>query len=232
MKTAIDYLKCAVLASLVILIGCVAILTITIQGRVASFDPAPLINARAAGLQEAAVKLIGENATAIRTDLFASLNAIAAKEDARIGQALGMVDGRTKDVLAVVQGGVNKADAQFTITNQTISQQQRAISAVLKPAGESVQQVNEALPLWLDCQFNPDCAFNRYQGVSKAIEQMAQAGAKAAPRITSDVSSMADSGKGIAASVELEAETLTAPQTKWAQIRAWMLFVARIVGAI
>jgi hypothetical protein len=35
-------------------------------------------------------------------------------------------------------------------------------------------QVDDAAPLWLDCEYNPDCAFSRYVGASKGIERAAQ----------------------------------------------------------
>ena len=33
--------------------------------------------------------------------------------------------------------------------------------------------MNDALPLFLDCDHNPDCVFNRYVGASKGIERAA-----------------------------------------------------------
>jgi hypothetical protein len=33
--------------------------------------------------------------------------------------------------------------------------------------------VNASLPLFLDCDHNPDCIFNRYVGASKGVEQAA-----------------------------------------------------------
>ncbi len=45
----------------------------------------------------------------------------------------------------------------------------------LKPslthAASITGQVNDALPLYLDCDHNPDCVFNRYVGVSEGIER-------------------------------------------------------------
>jgi hypothetical protein len=33
--------------------------------------------------------------------------------------------------------------------------------------------MDDAAPLWLDCEYNPDCLFNRYVGSSKGIERAA-----------------------------------------------------------
>ena len=47
----------------------------------------------------------------------------------------------------------------------------------LKPAidhtASIAKQVDDAAPLWLDCEYNPDCLFNRYVGASKGIERAA-----------------------------------------------------------
>lgn len=41
-------------------------------------------------------------------------------------------------------------------------------------ADSVAKQVDETAPLFLDCQFNPSCAYNRFQGASKAVELAAQ----------------------------------------------------------
>ena len=43
---------------------------------------------------------------------------------------------------------------------------------VLHAAGLAAQ-VDNAAPLFLDCEYNPDCLFNRYVGASKGIERAA-----------------------------------------------------------
>ena len=79
-------------------------------------------------------------------------------------------------------------------------------------------QVDAAAPLYLDCGYNPDCAFNRFQGASKAVEQMAQAGAAAAPKIVVSAESLAASSAAVAADAKKEADALTAPKSVKRQI--------------
>ncbi len=46
---------------------------------------------------------------------------------------------------------------------------------VLENVASITGQIADAAPLYLDCDHNPDCAFNRFQGTSKAIEKASQA---------------------------------------------------------
>jgi len=52
-----------------------------------------------------------------------------------------------------------------------------ALRGDLKPAldhaGSITAQVNDALPMFLDCDHNSDCMFNRYVGASRGIERAA-----------------------------------------------------------
>lgn len=48
------------------------------------------------------------------------------------------------------------------------------LQAVLANVAGITGQVNEAAPLFLDCDHNPDCVFNRFQGISKSIEKTSQ----------------------------------------------------------
>ncbi len=105
------------------------------------------------------------------------------------------VDGRAKEALALIREAVIKADMQVTGVRSDLRQPIAALSASVKhvsglrddireamsdvrPMLNNVRhltkQVDAAAPLFLDCDHNPDCAFNRFQGTSKAIERSAQ----------------------------------------------------------
>jgi ABC-type transporter Mla subunit MlaD len=47
------------------------------------------------------------------------------------------------------------------------------LKPILDHASGVAKQVDDAAPLFLDCEFNADCLFNRYVGASKGIERAA-----------------------------------------------------------
>lgn len=165
---------------------------------------------------------------AIRTGVFSRVDTAVLKTDKRTGEALGIV----RDVAV-------KADAQVTTLNGTAKAAQESLTPALKHAESTLAQVDDALPLYLDCEFNPDCAFNRFQGVSKAVERMAQEGAKAAPRLAANADRIADAAAGVTeeahktgAEVTRAAQNFNRPQTKWQQFKGLLLTAARIWGTI
>ena len=88
---------------------------------------------------------------ALRADTLAEVDQIRQTADRRLGDTLARAD--------VALGTLETArqDLKPTLDNSA------AITA----------QVNDALPLYLDCDHNPDCMFNRYVGASKGIERAA-----------------------------------------------------------
>jgi hypothetical protein len=91
----------------------------------------------------------GREADAIRQDVMAEAAAVRTTADQRLGDTLSRVD----TALATVD--TLRRDLKPSLDNTA------AITA----------QVNDALPLYLDCDHNPDCVFNRYVGASKGVER-------------------------------------------------------------
>lgn len=194
--------------------------------------------------------LVLADARKAESDANNAILAALALIDKRSAEALGEIhqigvdaNNRTGEALAIVRATADLNSKTIAAFGEGSQEQLAAFNAtvatVAKPLAETTQQLDDALPLWLDCEYNPDCAFNRYQGVSKAIEQTAQAVAKAAPAIAIDADAIAASGAGVAASadatgreVTIAAKRFNAPQSKWAQLRSWLLTIARIYGAI
>lgn len=145
---------------------------------------------------------------AVRTDVMDQVAQIRVTADRRIGDSLARVD-TAMEKIEEVRGDVKP---------------------VLDHAGSVAKQVDDAAPLFLDCEYNPDCAFNRFQGTSKAIEQMAQAGAKAAPEITASVAGIASSGNAIAADAKREADEIAKPKTPVEKALGPIYTLARIIG--
>jgi hypothetical protein len=76
------------------------------------------------------------------------------------------------------------------------------VRPALENAGRITAQVNDALPLYLDCDHNPDCVFNRYVGVAQSTEKAMRAVAMTAPGTLKSVESTASSVASIARSWE------------------------------
>ena len=89
--------------------------------------------------------------TALRAETLAEVDQIRQTADRRLGDTLTRADAALGTLEAV------RHDLKPTLENSA------AITA----------EVNAALPLFLDCDHNPDCVFNRYVGASKGIERAA-----------------------------------------------------------
>lgn len=140
--------------------------------------------------------------------------------NALVGQSAAIT--KTIDArLAAIQTDANNQLSQFNSnTNAQLTQLNATIASTAKPVQESAQQVDDALPLFADCDFNEDCVFNRFQGVSKAMEQMAQAGAKAAPETTASFEAIAQDTHKITTDAAKMADKYTAPPTRWQRFQA------------
>jgi len=88
---------------------------------------------------------------ALRTDVMTEVAEIRKMADRRLGDTLARADTALGTVEAL------RRDLQPVLDNSA------AIAA----------QVNASLPLFLDCDHNADCFFNRYVGASRGIERAA-----------------------------------------------------------
>ncbi len=113
--------------------------------------------------------------------------------DARAGVkvatvTVASVDVRSTEALALIREAVIKADAQVAGVRSDLRGPLEHVSGLRDDIREAMsdvrpmlnnvrhltKQVDAAAPLFLDCDHNPDCVFNRFQGTSKAIERSAQ----------------------------------------------------------
>ncbi len=108
-----------------------------------------------AGQVEAARKdLLGRTerqVAALRKDAMGEVAQIRTTADRRMGDTLARVDVALEKV-EELRGDLRPTFAQ--------------VASITK-------QVDDAAPLFLDCEYNPDCVFNRYVGASKGIERAA-----------------------------------------------------------
>ena len=179
MKTIQRVLLCALLAAMTALVG-YTILLVRAATAVAVAIPVEIECTRVALVNQV---------EATRRDL--TLQLTAARQDV-LGRTERQAAALRTDVMAEVAGFRETADRRL---GDTLARTDRALGTVdalrldLKPTLEHsaaiTAQVNEALPLFLDCEHNPDCVFNRYVGASRGIERAAFNFGKASADISS-----------------------------------------------
>jgi hypothetical protein len=123
--------------------------------------------------------VVDSQATALRKDAAAEID----KGLGRVDAALDLVDDRS--LQAMKMAGVSLASMLATVDGL-----HQDLHPILANVASVTAQVDDGLPLFLDCEFNPDCAFNRWQGATKAFEkaainvgEMSQAARAALPQI-------------------------------------------------
>ncbi|HUA61545.1 MAG TPA: hypothetical protein VML19_22490 [Verrucomicrobiae bacterium] len=210
MKTVQGVLHCVLLAAVTALVGYIILLVRTattvaaaIPGQIESTrieltgqvdavrrDLDRQINATRRELLDRTERQV----TAIRTDVLAEADEIRETADRRLGESLTKVD-RALETVDALRGDLKPA---------------------LDHVGAISAQVNDALPMFLDCDDNPDCVFNRYVGASRGLERAADNFGmastdvrKALPAAITTWQSIGSNANGIAANVN----QLTKP--KW-----------------
>jgi hypothetical protein len=88
---------------------------------------------------------------ALRVDVMAQMAQIRATADRRVGDSLARMDTALGEI-EQIRGG---------------------LQPILVHTANVTKQVDDAAPLFLDCEYNPDCVFNRYVGASTGIEHAA-----------------------------------------------------------
>jgi len=167
MKTVQQVFLCALLAALTTLAVAATLFVRAATAAVAAV-PTELRLTRAALLQQvdaarqdlsrqvaaartAALALSDRQATALRTGILEQTADFSGTAGRRIGVTLSQVDS----------------------TLATMSSLELELQPTLRHSAAVAAQIDEALPMFLDCDHNPDCVFNRYVGVSRGIETAA-----------------------------------------------------------
>jgi len=159
---------------------------------------------------------------ASRRDVMAEAAAVRTTTDRRLGDTLSRVD----TALA------------------TVESLRHDLKPSLDGAAAITSQIGDALPLYLDCDHNPDCVFNRYVGVSKGIErasanfgQMSQDVRGVLPpmlktwsQIGAGVSATTVNVDGITADVHTMTTAATKPKSFWGKVWAGITVTSRFAG--
>jgi len=133
----------------------------------------PLLDKQLSGARQDARNAVID----IRRDALRTENTV----NDRLGQVITLTDSHLTGMRAEV-------NAQLSKVNDNLGE-------VTRPTGLFMAQVNDAAPFWLDCQYNPNCLFNRWVGTARGIEQFTLAMGANSPatlgalnRISQDVS--------------------------------------------
>jgi hypothetical protein len=165
MKTVQHFLVCALLAALTALAVYATLLVRTAASAVAAI-PGEIGTTRSALTGEIAaaredltrqiaaarrdvVSRSDRQLTGIRRDLLAEADAVRDTADRRMGDTLARADAALHEIEGLRQDLKPSLDHTAAIT----------------------AQIDGALPLFLDCDHNPDCVFNRYVGVARSVER-------------------------------------------------------------
>lgn len=128
----------------------------------------------------------------------AEIHAASVNANVRTGQALDIVGA------AAIQSG-NTLTLFEANTNGQLTNFNATLAATLRPLTETAQQVDDALPYIIDCDpsfAGADCFPNRYLEIANETEDTLKAVAAAAPKMATQVELIAASSAGVAASAD------------------------------
>ncbi|MGO9229925.1 MAG: hypothetical protein ACLQKA_12070 [Bryobacteraceae bacterium] len=104
-----------------------------------------------AATRSAALAVADRQATQFRTGLLAQTAGFGDTTSRQLGGTLSRID---------------------TALDST-SSLERELRPTIRHSASVAAQIDSSLPMFLDCDHNPDCVFNRYVGVSRGIETAA-----------------------------------------------------------
>jgi hypothetical protein len=190
-----------------LLFGCISVLCLSAAGGLLwiSIAAADALRAWAAAPARLEAQIDAARADARRESGRYRLAALAVAEkaliraDARAGEALARTDVLRADV-GLQLDAANRSLAEIAAVRRDL---QPALEAAARTTGgvdRALGQVNDALPLFLDCDHNPDCLYNRYVGVAQSGERAARAIAVAMPDTAQAFKEGAEAGRDLARS--------------------------------
>jgi hypothetical protein len=178
-------LWCALLASLV---GLVASLILLVRQTTAVI----------AVLPAAVERQIREQSKETRTAALAAIGDTRRELLVEVARTRGDLLTRVDRLTDVSERALSEVTASVDAVSDTAT----GLRPVLENAAKITAQVNDVLPMFVDCDHNPDCVYNRYVGVAQPAEKAMRAVAETAPETLKSVESTASSVASIARSWE------------------------------
>lgn len=133
-----------------------------------------------------------------RADLLARVDRLTDVSERSIADLTRRADAQLSTLNATVAANLGRASDSIAEVSTTAS----GVRPALDNAAKITAQVSDALPLFLDCEHNPNCVFNRYVGVAKSTERAMRSVEQTAPGTLRSVESTAGSVASIARSWE------------------------------
>ena len=185
MNTLRMALWCVLLASLVALVTSVILLVRQTTAVIAV-------------LPAAVERQIREQGKETRTTALAAIGDTRRELLAEVARTRGDLFARVDRLTDVSERALSEVTASVDAVSGTATE----LRPVLENAAKITAQVNDVLPMFVDCDHNPDCVYNRYVGVAQSTESAMRAVAETAPGTLKSVESTAGSVASIARSWE------------------------------
>ncbi len=132
------------------------------------------------------------------------LNARLIDTNHTLGQAVVMASDHLVNTEALLSIQLDKSNAALkTVADNTtklskdVTRVSLPLSLLVERTDGLVGQVSDAAPLYLDCDHNPSCAYNLFQGTAKSVEHIAQAGDRAVKKFEAPKSGKAKAWEGL-----------------------------------
>ena len=120
--------------------------------------------------------LVGQVAAA-REDLAGQIEAsrkdLLERTERQLAALRGDVMGQVAETRKVADQRIVDTLARVDTALDKVEELRGDLKPVFDHAASLTKQVDDAAPLFLDCEFNQDCVFNRYVGASKGVERAA-----------------------------------------------------------
>jgi len=179
MRTFQQILVCAFLSALTALVVCTILLLRAATATVAGIPGEVRATRRdLVGVVDAARKDLTAQVESARQDVLTRSErqsaAVRADVMTEVAEIRKMADRRLGDTLA-------RADTALG----TVEALRMDLKPVLDNSAAAAAQVNASLPLFLNCDHNVDCIFNRYVGASRGIERAARSFGQASTTLDS-----------------------------------------------
>jgi hypothetical protein len=184
-----SYLLAAIAVSVLALTGATCSLLLTVQAAVKAL---PVELARQGDLLRVqSLAEIDLQATALQKSANAQLTVIRKDTVAQAAAFAGIADrqltGARSDLKQTVAESVKTVVAPLEGLRSDLQPVLANAGTLTKTAADLTQQIDDQAPMFLDCEYNPDCVFNRFQGTSKAIEKAAVSTSSAMAEVNRDL---------------------------------------------
>jgi hypothetical protein len=156
MKTVQQVLVCALLAALTAL----------------ALSALRVVNAIPTEIRATRAALVGE-VEAARCDLNTQLRGLTARSERQVTALRAGTLAEVDKFRQTADQRLGDTLARADVTLAALEAVRQDLKPTLENSAAITAQLNGALPLFLDCDHNPDCLFNRYVGASKGIERAA-----------------------------------------------------------